>query len=143
MHSEHLQNVRPGRVAAGWLVAVAVTSLVFLVLVAVAPLDSGQTRLEAFHTLVAVTLGFGAGGFFTGFRGMEAPALHGVAVGITSLVVWFVLNVLTVALAQAGAWYGLGPALAAAILFLQMAAAVIGALLGYNLALRGKPGLSE
>jgi hypothetical protein len=40
-------------------------------------------------------------------------------------------------------WTGLTPARAVGLLLAQIAAAVVGALLGYNVALRGKPGLSE
>lgn len=143
MHTEHLQNVRPARVAAGWLVGVAVTSLVFFVLVAVGLPGDGGATVDAVVTLAAVVVGFGAGGFFMGFRGMEAPVLHGVGLGVVSLLVWLGVNLAAVALAEEAVWQGLGPALSAAVLFLQMAAAVVGALLGYNLALRGKPGLSE
>lgn len=33
MHTEHLQNVHTARVLAGWLVAIAVTSLIILALI--------------------------------------------------------------------------------------------------------------
>ncbi|MEX0891125.1 MAG: hypothetical protein WEB88_03070 [Gemmatimonadota bacterium] len=143
MHTEHLQNVRPGRVAAGWLVAVAVTSLILMVFLAARLLEGDRPVAEAVWTLIAVAAGFGGGGFFVGFRGVEAPVLHGVALGITTLVMWLMLNILAVTFMPDAAWEALGPVLAAALLFLQMVAAVVGALLGYNLALRGRPGLSE
>lgn len=143
MHTEHLQNVRPGWVAGGWLVAVAITSLALMVLMAARVLEGDRPMAEGVWTLVAVAAGFGGGGFFVGFRGMQAPVLHGVALGITSLVMWLLLNILAVTFMPGAAWQALGPVLAAALLFLQMVAAVMGALLGYNLAIRGRPGLSE
>ena len=142
MHTEHLQNVSIPRVLLGWLVAVAVGSMLMLGAAAV-----GLTGTEddaAWPAFVAVVIGFFAGGFFTGRRALRAPVLHGVAIGLMTLVVWAIVN----ALASAHILLLAGPtSLSAAntvlVMITQIAAAVIGALMGYNMGLAGKPGLSE
>ncbi|HEX6694245.1 MAG TPA: hypothetical protein VF035_06115 [Longimicrobiales bacterium] len=141
MHSEHLQNVSTGRVMMGWLVAVAVSSLVLLALAAV-----GMSPVEAENTwasILAVIIGFFAGGFFTGMRALRAPILHGIAIGLMSLVVWVVLNVIVFGLLSGAQWEVLTPLITTLLLFAQIVSAVIGALVGYNVGLAGKPGLSE
>lgn len=143
MRTEHLQNVTIPRVVTGWLVAVAVTSLVVLALVGLGPLASVATEPSTFWSVVAVVIGFWAGGFFTGFRALQAPILHGVVIGLTSLVAWFLVNLLASLVKAGTAWEGVTPPLAVGLLLAQMAAAVVGALMGYNLALRGEPGLRE
>jgi hypothetical protein len=143
MHTEHLQNVRSTRVFTGWLVAIAVTSLLALAFAGTGVLGSGTTYMSTLGSLIAVVVGFWAGGFFAGFRAIEAPILHGVGIGLTSLVVWAVLNIVVAVAFRGIGWTGLTPALAVGLMLAQIAAAVVGALLGYNVALRGKPGLSE
>ncbi|MGH7503252.1 MAG: hypothetical protein ACREL7_16115 [Longimicrobiales bacterium] len=141
MHTEHLQNVGVGRVVGGWLVAAAVTSLVVFVFIA-SGAGTGEGVGNAVATTISVAAGFAAGGFFTGFRAMRAPILHGAGIGITSVVAWALANV--VVLFEPDAVYrGVTPAVVAALMLVQLVAAVIGALLGYNVALRGKPGLRE
>ena len=142
MHTEHLQNVRATRVLAGWLVAIAVTSLAGLVLVGF-QLSDVTSQVGTAWTILAVVVGFWAGGFFAGFRALQAPVLHGVAIGLTTLVVWVLVNVIVGVAFHTAGWTGLTARLAVALILAQIAAAVVGALMGYNLALRGKPGLSE
>lgn len=141
MHTEHLQNVRPTLIGASWLLAVAVTSLVILALAGLGLTQEGDD--ESFAAIVwgllAVASGFAAGGFFAGFRALHAPILHGVAIGIASLVVWFLLNVLLVLFFPDLRWQGLGPAATAGLLLAQMTFAVAGAWAGYRYALRDQP----
>jgi hypothetical protein len=141
MHTEHLQNVSIGAVVGGWLVAIAVTSLMVFVFEASGLATRGDTA-DAFATLVAGSVGFAAGGFFTGFRARRAPVLHGVGIGLTSIVVWALVNAVA---AVAGQIYdpGLGSTLTIGIVLVMIVASALGALIGYNLVLRGKPGLSE
>lgn len=141
MHTEHLQNVTFGRLIAGWLVAIAVTSLILLVLAAfdAVPLAGDDT----WWSVLAVGVGFFAGGFFTGFRALQAPVLHGIGLGLTSLAVWLVANLLVFGLAGRESWAALTPTLAIVLLATMMVTAVVGALLGYNLAVVGKPSLAE
>jgi len=141
MHTEHLQNVGFGRVLIGWVVAVAVSSFALLVLAAfnALPLSGDGT----WWSVLVVAVGFFAGGFFAGFRAMQAPILHAVAIALTSLVVWLLLNVIVFGLAGVASWQGLTPTLTLFILLVMLVASVVGALLGYNFAVVGKPSLSE
>jgi hypothetical protein len=142
VHTEHLQNVRIGWIAAGWLVAVAVTSLVALALAALGPLrppelaDGAEAAMGGW-VLFTVVAGFFAGGLFLGFRSIDAPILHGIGMGLASLVAWFLLNLLA-GLAGGVGWQALTPTVAAAVLLVQLGAAVAGAWTGHRLALRGQ-----
>jgi hypothetical protein len=142
MHTEHLQNVRYGWVIAGWLVAIAATSLVVFVFEASGFVGETGTR-DNIASLVSVLAGFVTGGFFAGFRARRAPVLHGIGIGLTSLVAWVAVNVVASALLDAVGWSGLTPGLAVGLVLLQVVAAVVGALFGYNLSTEGKPGLGE
>lgn len=128
MHTEHLQNVRPSWVAFGWFVAVAVAGLGLVGLSAVGILHPAADSGGAW-VLLAVLVGFFCGGWLVGWRTGHAPVLHGVGIGLFSLVVWFLANLLASAFGIAG-WTGLSPTLAAASLLLQIAAAVFGAWYG-------------
>jgi hypothetical protein len=143
MHTEHLQNVTIGRVLGGWLVAIAVTSLVVLAFIASGMSSDVPTLASSVASLIAVMSGFLAGGFFVGFRARRAPILHGVAMGLVSIVAWVIANLLSELFAGSADWAGLGAAIAVGLVLAQMVAATVGALLGYNLVLRGKPGLQE
>lgn len=141
MHSEHLQNVSWGGIVGGWLVAIAVTSLAVFAFEA-SGFDLGDGMATSVATVIACAVGFGAGGFFTGFRMRRAPVLHGVGIGLMSLVVGAGLNFMG---SLAGWTYdpGVSAALTIGVVFVMVVAAGAGALVGYNLALRGRPGLSE
>jgi hypothetical protein len=106
-------------------------------------LQSGSTELGGVASVLAVIVGFWIGGFFAGFRALEAPILHGIGIGLTSLVAWAGLNAVVALVTPGVQWEALTPGRTAAILLAQIAAAVIGALMGYNVALRGKPTLEE
>jgi hypothetical protein len=107
-------------------------------------LDDETTTANTWWSMFAVGAGFLAGGFFTGFRALQAPVLHAVGIGITSLVAWFLANALSALLIDGGwTWPAVSPEFAVGLLFLQLAATVIGSLLGYNMAVRGRPGLGE
>jgi hypothetical protein len=130
MHTEHLQNVSVVRVIVGWLVSVAVASLVLFALVAIGIVPPDATGTGGVGGLLALAVGFGAGGYVTGFGALRAPILHGVAIGLTSLVAAIGLSVLSAALFPGASWSALPPFLMSALLFTQVAAAVLGALLG-------------
>jgi hypothetical protein len=134
MHTEHLQNVRPVTVVAGWLIAIAVTSLIMLALVGLGIVDgeSPSTRTA----LVALAVGFIAGGAFAGMRSAQAPILHGVAMGLFSLLAWFVLDILSQSLLSGVNWE-LTTDLTITALLVQIIAGIVGARLGYRFALRG------
>jgi hypothetical protein len=144
MHTEHLQNVSATRVVTGWLIAAAVASLVALVLLGIGVLDDETTATGTWWSMFAIAVGFFAGGFFAGFRALQAPVLHAAGIGLASLVAWVVLNAVSSLLFTGRfSWPTLSPQFAVGVLLLQLVAAVLGALMGYNMAVRGKPGLGE
>ena len=87
MHSEHLNNLHPGWAVGGWLVSVAVTSVLYLAMVGLGLVPMGA--LAALAVIVAMAVGFYAGGLFVGFRWSNAPILHGAAITFLSILVWF------------------------------------------------------
>ncbi|HEY0674189.1 MAG TPA: hypothetical protein VGD27_18075 [Longimicrobiales bacterium] len=134
MHTEHLQNVRAITVIAAWLVSVAVTSLIMLALVGLNLIDADSPSVRA--AMAAIAFGFIAGGVFAGVRAAQAPILHGVAIGLFSLVAWFILGVLSQSLFNGTTW-DLTRDLTITSVIVQIIASIIGARLGYRLALRG------
>jgi len=131
MHTEHLQNVRWRVVVVAWLIAVAVASLLIIVVVGlnlVDPDSATGTRIA----IAAIALGFFAGGLFAGIRASSAPMLHGIVIGLLSLVVWFVLNVITAVVFPNFGWQALTPNLAVGLVLVMIVAAVLGARSGYR-----------
>ena len=127
MHTEHLQNVRPSWVLFGWFVSVAVVSLFGLVLAAAGLVDRYASQTGGLWGVIAIGLGFFLGGLVTGARVGAAPILHGVGMGIVSLLVWFVANLVVGEALDAEAWGGDSPAFYAGALILQIVAAALGA----------------
>ncbi len=128
MHTEHLQNVHPVRVLGGWLVSVAATSVVVFAFIVLNLMRGGAS--DSVWAVLAVGMGFLVGGLFTGFRTLEAPILHGIALGLTSLVAWAVLNLFAAAVLGVREWSGLGTTAALAVLLTQIVAAVLGCWMG-------------
>ena len=87
MHTEHISNLHPGWVIGGWLVAVAVASAVFLVLVGAGLLPTGAGEMIGSGAALAVC--FFAGGLFVGMRWSDAPVLHGVAITLLSVLLYW------------------------------------------------------
>lgn len=142
MHTEHLRNVHVGWVVAGWLVAVAVTSLLVVVAAGTGFMPSAA-GISTGWSLVAVVVGFLVGGLFLGFRSIDAPILHGIAIGIFTLLAWFVINLVVVVFFPDAAWEALPPVLSAGLLLLQMVAAVLGAWAGHTIATHGGPDVTD
>ena len=128
MHTEHLQNVRWGTVALGWFIAAAVTSLAVFAMIAVGVL-SRDGHGGTVWGLIATAAGFFAGGWFMGMRAGRAPILHAVAVGLFSLLVWFLVNLLPGEMLDAESW-DVGAAYAAGLILLQIVAAAVGGSMG-------------
>jgi hypothetical protein len=125
MHSEHLQNVRPSWVAFGWFIGVAVMSAILFGLIALGVVPrTGEIGLG--WVLVSVFAGFLAGGYLTGIRVRAAPILHAVGIGLFSVAVWFVANLLAGETLNASEWQ-VPPASAAGAVLFQVIAAAIGA----------------
>ena len=136
MHSEHLQNVRPGILVSAWLIAVAVTSLIMLALLGLNLIDAETTSTRA--TIAAMALGFFTGGVFAGMRALKAPILYGICIGLLSLIIWFALSIISSVLVRGDAWRGLGADLSVTSILIQIVTAVLGARMGYRFALRSE-----
>jgi hypothetical protein len=135
MRSEHLSNVHPGWAAVGWVIAVSVTALVHLALIASGFLPAGPA--ETLAGAVAVAVGFFAGGMFVGLRWSEAPILNGAAIAVLSMLLWFASSVV-VPNPIAGHLRLGDSALTLGSALLQLAGAVAGALTGRSMVLRGR-----
>jgi hypothetical protein len=129
MHTEHLQNVKPSWVLFGWFVSVAVVSLIALVLAAVGLADPDASAIGVWG-VIAISVGFFLGGAVTGARVGAAPILHGIAMGLVSLLVWFFANLAFGETLDAETWNDGSAAFYAGSLILQMAAAALGARFG-------------
>jgi len=128
MTSEHLNNLHPGWAVGGWLVSIAVTSALYLGMVGIGILPVGVGT--AVGIVLAMAVGFYAGGLFVGFRWGSAPILHGAAITFLSIVVWFLGS-----LASPGSfqeWTDPSPVLPGIILA-QFLAASAGGWTGYRL----------
>ncbi|HEX6041861.1 hypothetical protein [Longimicrobium sp.] len=129
MHTEHLQNVRPAGVLFGWFVSVAVVSLIAVGLAALG-LEPESGTGSGLLGAAAIAVGFGVGGWILGQRLGVAPILHGVAMGVVSILVWFAANLLAGETVADSAWVTGSEAYYAGLLLLQMVAAGVGASIG-------------
>lgn len=131
MHSEHLNNVRPGWVGIGWALSIGATSLVLIVLVALGVLDPESTAGGRWIA-IAVFIGFFIGGAITGFMVALAPILHGVLIGLTSLVAWALINGVVNLFFPNFTWTALNGPLTVNVILVQVIGAVLGARFGYR-----------
>lgn len=136
MQSEHLSNLHSGWIAGGWLIAVAVTSAVYLAVVSAGLLPQGPNAV--FGVAVAIAAGFFVGGLFVGLRWGDAPILHGVALTFLSVLVWFVGSLALPDPVER--WSGPTPAVLGLIL-VQLVASSIGGWVGRRASLG--PGATE
>jgi hypothetical protein len=125
MHSEHLENVRPSWVAFGWFIGVAVMSAILFGLIALGFVARGG-EIALGWVLLAVFIGFLVGGYMTGARVRAAPILHAVGIGLFSVLVWFVANLVAGEALNSAEWK-VPPASAAGAVLFQVLAAAIGA----------------
>ncbi len=131
MDSERFAHLRPSWVAFGWFIAAAVSALVLLGLIALGVLGASSGAPEGdVWVAVALLIGFITGGFFAGARVGRAPVLHGLGIGLFSLLVWLLANLLIPDPGDAGAWHALPLTVAAGLLLLQTVAAIVGARMG-------------
>jgi hypothetical protein len=132
MHTEHLNNVRLGFVLAGWAIAICATSLFVFILIATGIQSSLSS--DGRYIADAVALGFAAGGAFVGFMTSLAPILHGIMMGLVSLVVWALVNVITSFVAPDFTYTALTSQWTVAVVLVQILAAILGARFGYRFA---------
>lgn len=137
MHRERLSNVSPLPILTGWIIALAATSVLVFLLAAIGWMSPAGASTG--WAVVCVAVGFFLGGYLTGTRDIEAPVLHGVGIGLTTLLGWLVLNLLATLFLREG--FGeldrLPATTTAGLLLLQMGAAVAGAWIADRRALRG------
>lgn len=134
MHTEHLDNVRPGWLFFGWFVALSLASSIALVLAAVGILTASATA-EAVVVAGAVAVGWAAGGYLVGYQVAAAPILHGVGMAVLSFVGWFALVLLVGGLTgDTGSLALIGTRSAALALLVQLGAGVAGCWSGYRAA---------
>lgn len=122
MQSEHLTNLHPGWIVGGWLIAVSVTAALYLGGIGLGVVQAGSGALP---WLVASTAGgFYVGGLFVGMRWSDAPILHGVAISLVSVVVWYLMSLVgdTGTFDQAGVVLGL--------VLVQLLSAILGGRMG-------------
>jgi hypothetical protein len=127
MHTETVSNVRPSWVAFGWFIGAAVTALVILTLIAVGVLSPDSTRGEGVWLALAFLIGFLLAGYLVGARTLAAPILHGVGIGLFSVVVWVLVNLIPGEATGWTAWRLLPTPQALALIGLQTVSAVMGA----------------
>lgn len=132
-----LPGLRPGWIPFGWFVCVALTSVVLFALIAVGLVDGDPEGGNA-SVAVALALGFLAGGLFVGTRVAAAPVLHGVAIGLFSVVAWLAANLLLGEATDHDTWRSLTASATAWLLLIQAVAAVVGCRVGVRWARRGR-----
>lgn len=132
-------SIRPSWIAFGWFIAVAMTAFVLFALTAIGVVPQEETAGVDVWVTGALVAGFFTGGFSAGVRVGESPVLHGLGMGLFSLVVWLGANLLFGEVASLTTWTALSLPIAAALLMLQTAAAVIGARAGVRWSRRISP----
>lgn len=137
MHTEHIRNLHPGWVVGGWLLSVAVVGGAFMVLVGLGLLGPDAAS-GALLVPACVALGFFAGGLFVGLRWSDAPILHGIAITVLSVLVWFLSELLIPVLGARFEAMETRPSFVLGMVLLQLVAAVAGAWTGRSLVLRGE-----
>jgi hypothetical protein len=133
MHTEHLNNLRIAQLLIGWFIAVATTSLLIFVLIATGLLDA-ENNSGGNWIAAAFAIGFYAGGVYVGYFTGLAPILHGIAIGLMSLLVWVVINAIVSMLWPDFGWTALSGPVTLNVILVQVIGAVLGARLGYRYA---------
>jgi hypothetical protein len=129
MQSEQLTNLHPGWVVGGWLVAAAATAALYLGGVGLGLV--GPDTGVAVWVAVSIAGGFFVGGFLVGMRWSDAPILHGVAITLFSVLVWFAVLLL------GGRGGPDSVELVLGVVLLQLAASCLGGWLGRRSTLGG------
>ncbi|CAN5662685.1 hypothetical protein BH23GEM6_BH23GEM6_26540 [soil metagenome] len=123
--TESFTRLRPSWIAFGWFIAAAVTSLILLGLIGLG-LISDDPQAEGTWVAVAVLIGFAVAGFFVGVRAGISPILHGVGMGLFSLIVFTLVNLLAGEPVGQTAWREISTTTALWLILLQTVAAIVG-----------------
>ena len=130
MQSEHLTNLHPGWVIGGWGIAVSITAAVYLGGVGLGVVGPESNALP--WLVASLAGGFYVGGLLVGLRWSDAPILHGAAISIFSVFVWFLATLFGGVDAFDSAPVVLG------LVLVQLAASVTGGWMGRRASL-GRP----
>lgn len=131
----NLSAVRPSWIAFGWFIAACITGLGLLALISLGIAD-GQSVGGDPWVAAALTVGFLLGGFFVGVRVGGEALVHGLGMGLFSVVVWIGANLFLGEPTDQTAWSELGAATVTMLLVLQAVAAVVGVRMGVRWASR-------
>ncbi|MGH7459322.1 MAG: hypothetical protein ACREKN_09645 [Longimicrobiaceae bacterium] len=134
MISTRFGTIYPSWIAFGWFVAAGATSLFLLGMAALGVVGVDDSGAGAGWTTAALAAGFFLGGFFTGARAGSAPWVHGVGMGLFSLLAWLLVNLFAGEPAGEPTWRSLSLTATAFLLAVQAFAAVVGCALGARLA---------
>jgi len=134
MNEPLLDGVRPSWIAFGWFISAAVTAVIifaFLVL-GVFGLFRIDGPDEFIWFAVSIAVGFGVGGYFAGWRAGVHPFLHGIGIGLFSIVVWILANLLSALVFGGWDWDAISLVATIFLLALQIVFASLGAWAGAN-----------
>ncbi len=127
--NESIRSVRPSWIGFGWFLAVSVGSFLLVVLDLIG-LVGDDVQGESLWVAVAILISFSITGFFVGTRVNAAPVLHGLGMGLFSLVAWVLINLFLGEPTGVTTWRALEPNVLAGLLVLQAVAAIVGTRLG-------------
>lgn len=131
----NLSAVRPSWIAFGWFIAACITGLGLLALISLGIAD-GQSVGGDPWVAATLTVGFLLGGFFVGVRVGGEALVHGLGMGLFSVLVWIAANLFLGEPTDQTAWSELGAATVTMLLMLQAVAAVVGVRMGVRWASR-------
>jgi hypothetical protein len=122
-------SLRPGWVAIGWFIAIALTSL-FLIALEALGLVGETPSGEALPVALALAAAFFAAGILVGTRSGAAPVLHGLAMGLFSLLAWVAINLFLGEPTGETTWRSLDAVTTGGLILLQAISAALGATAG-------------
>ena len=124
-----MSDLRPSWIAFGWFIGAAFTALALLALTRFGFVRP-DTDAEPLWVSLSLIAGFGLGGIFVGARVRAAPILHGLGIGLFSLLAWIGLNLFLGEPTGMTAWDTLRFSTTLWLLLLQTLASIAGVWLG-------------